>query len=534
MKKNETVGAVTHTHTHTQVSNNKKEKNIKKINDNGVTLIALVITIIILLILATVSITMLFGNDGIITRAQDAQRMQDLGEIRDAVVLKKADNMITEHIEARNTTYPGITLTTSEVVAYTGIIPKTGAIYKLINKDYEEEVFTELGANTKKRAYVVCYETGEAYEADMSNGDLIRFNLDDGRIYPTETSLTLIRGIGINVTVNGNPVPLNYDFLTEGEYIINATGASFLPYTITINISDNINDTGEIEIWTVEQLKKVATGIVNFTNDIVYEGQVKQVAGKWNYADDYIYKMMADINLNHIANWIPIAEFNGFFEGNNHVISNMNIISSINNRGLFEVNNGIIKNLKLNNANIYNTATYTGGLVGSNYGEVSNVIMESGNISGHQQTGGIVGNNIGTIVNCGNNATINYIANYSYVGGIVGYNTGSIERCYNYATITGGNIVGGVVGHSSGVIKSCYNIGNVRANMGHPSYSSNSYVGGIAGVSASQIIYCYNVGAISASQRMVGGIMGQLTTNSAIATNCYNSRNSGRYSNNCE
>ena len=72
MMGDETVGAVTHTHTHTQVSNNKKK--IYRRNDNGVTLIALVITIIILLILASVSITTLFGQDGIITRAQDAAR----------------------------------------------------------------------------------------------------------------------------------------------------------------------------------------------------------------------------------------------------------------------------------------------------------------------------------------------------------------------------------------------------------------------------------------------------------------------------
>ena len=69
--KKETVGAVTHTHTHTQVSNNKKE--IDRRNDNGVTLIALVITIIILLILASISITTLFGQDGILTKADKAK-----------------------------------------------------------------------------------------------------------------------------------------------------------------------------------------------------------------------------------------------------------------------------------------------------------------------------------------------------------------------------------------------------------------------------------------------------------------------------
>ena len=49
-----------------------KGKNLKKIlkQKNGITLIALVITIIVLLILAGVSIAMLTGNNGILTRGK--------------------------------------------------------------------------------------------------------------------------------------------------------------------------------------------------------------------------------------------------------------------------------------------------------------------------------------------------------------------------------------------------------------------------------------------------------------------------------
>ena len=54
----------------------KKIKNFcKKNNKNisGITLIALVITIIVLLILASVSIAMLTGENGILTQAQNAK-----------------------------------------------------------------------------------------------------------------------------------------------------------------------------------------------------------------------------------------------------------------------------------------------------------------------------------------------------------------------------------------------------------------------------------------------------------------------------
>ena len=42
----------------------------------GITLIALVVTIIVLIILAAVSISLLFGNYGIVTKAQESKNLQ--------------------------------------------------------------------------------------------------------------------------------------------------------------------------------------------------------------------------------------------------------------------------------------------------------------------------------------------------------------------------------------------------------------------------------------------------------------------------
>ena len=51
--------------------------------ENGVTLVALVITIIVLLILAGVTVSMVLGDDGILSQAEEAGESQDLGLIRD-------------------------------------------------------------------------------------------------------------------------------------------------------------------------------------------------------------------------------------------------------------------------------------------------------------------------------------------------------------------------------------------------------------------------------------------------------------------
>lgn len=45
-------------------------------NEKGITLIALVITIIVLLILAGVTIATLTGNNGILTKANEAKKAQ--------------------------------------------------------------------------------------------------------------------------------------------------------------------------------------------------------------------------------------------------------------------------------------------------------------------------------------------------------------------------------------------------------------------------------------------------------------------------
>ena len=44
-------------------------------NQNGITLVALVITIVILIILATVAITFAFGDNGLIGRAEQAKEL---------------------------------------------------------------------------------------------------------------------------------------------------------------------------------------------------------------------------------------------------------------------------------------------------------------------------------------------------------------------------------------------------------------------------------------------------------------------------
>lgn len=55
--------------------------------NKGITLIALVITIIVLLILAGVSIAMIVGDNGILTKAGDAKEENQKGEVNTAIAM---------------------------------------------------------------------------------------------------------------------------------------------------------------------------------------------------------------------------------------------------------------------------------------------------------------------------------------------------------------------------------------------------------------------------------------------------------------
>ena len=58
-------------------------KKIRSQKENGITLIALVITIIVLLILAAISIATLIGENGILTKASDSKTQTQIAEIKE-------------------------------------------------------------------------------------------------------------------------------------------------------------------------------------------------------------------------------------------------------------------------------------------------------------------------------------------------------------------------------------------------------------------------------------------------------------------
>ena len=70
---------------------------MKEKNETAITLIALVITIIVLLILAGISIAMLTGENGILTKAQEAKRRTEEAAANEQADLDRIEDYITEN-----------------------------------------------------------------------------------------------------------------------------------------------------------------------------------------------------------------------------------------------------------------------------------------------------------------------------------------------------------------------------------------------------------------------------------------------------
>ena len=91
--------------------------NKKLKQKRGITLISLVVTIIVLIILAGISIFLLFGKSGIITRAKKGQEIVDVSTAQDRLELVKSEiplNRIGNEKEVSNV----VTFLESEKASY--------------------------------------------------------------------------------------------------------------------------------------------------------------------------------------------------------------------------------------------------------------------------------------------------------------------------------------------------------------------------------------------------------------------------------
>lgn len=214
--------------------------------------------------------------------------------------------------------------------------------------------------------------------------------------------------------------------------------------------------------------------------------------------------------------------FVGTLDGNGHTISALTINhdnANDQNVGLFGVlgDNSYVLNLNLADVDINSTnGTSIGALAGSfgicdnngiinieGYGEIGNVHILSGQVSGYEKVGGLVGTACYYLYQ--SSSSVSVTGNYLSTGGLAGENCGEIWNSYSDGNVTGNENVGGLVGLDYGNILDSYATGNVVSN-----YIGGGLIGNVLAYSNTTvfILQNYATGRVTGDD-LIGGLIGQ-------------------------
>ena len=201
-----------------------------------------------------------------------------------------------------------------------------------------------------------------------------------------------------------------------------------------------------------------------------------QINGNLDGETKYTVNIEADLDMS-AHNWTPIKVFDGTFNGQNHVISNVSISGA-------EYNIGFIGKLD-NNGSILNVVL--------EYVAVQDIDWSS---PGSYSIGTLLGNfTSGYVENCHATGSIqaeNPAEKSGYYGGLIGYvntNTKRIIKCTSDVDITvtddTGSAYGGLLGYlnsSDIIVSSCKASGDINVTIREGFYENNDeYIGGLIG-----------------------------------------------------
>ncbi len=439
-------------------------QKIKK--EQGITLLALVITIIVLLILAGITISAITGDNGIIGNAGQAKE--------ETVIANEKEIIEKATVQAMgNNKYGNI---------------EESELQEQLDKETGEEK-TEV-SDAGDEFEVVFHESNRYYTVDKDGNVEGAFEIIEDK-YPGD----------ITVGKDGNTLD----------------GSEEKPYEIWC-IEDLMEWSKNYSQYTNAYIKLCTN--LNFKSELSYANSETKGYGDVNQdgnTDSLIKELQSG------EGFKPIQQFSGNFDGDENVISNL-YISKQDNAGLIlSLNNANFKNITVkgeihsqsNNAgiisqggksqieNIMSDVKIYGGVAAGIIGRCTGQLnirdcVNLGNIESTSAVGGFCGDQFtGEMLNCINEGTIKSSASGNYgVGGLCG-NTGSnntestqIKNCINGGTIIydgnrsiwyfGG--AGGITGlnRQTLIIQNCVNTGEIQ---------STSYAGGICGM---DLIYWQN------------------------------------------
>ena len=416
------------------------EKNRK--NVNGITLIALVLTIIVLLILASVSIAMLTGENGILRQTSNAKENTTKAEEEEKI--------------------------------------KLAVVGSSINDDGLVEVLDETSFRNELKNQFASQELDVVVNGD---GSFIIEIKDTNRKYYVNDDKTVINSDNIIEINNEEELKTFRDDVNSGN---SYEGKVVL-------LTSDINLTGEE--WEAIGYYDQATEDVKYPDTEnnkpfkgIFDGGNCKINGITISSDEICNGLFGLVIDGTIRNII--------IEENNSINGNQRTAGVV---GYLYGTTGNISNC-INYADIKGEET-TGGIVGVVAGK--HRIFNCKNYGDIKGRGGIVGNSNGTnweqftkyyseIINCGNYGEITSEPNENYYGGIAGYFNGNIINSCNKGNVNGSYWnTGGIVGSLDGKIENCYNLGDVKGEK-----EAGGIIGAGGETDGTYVTNCYSIGNI--------------------------------------
>ena len=437
--------------------------NLRK--NNGITLIALIVTIIILIILAGISIGTLTGDNGIIKQAQTAKTETERSDIEEKINVIVIDNSKEREMDKD----------------------------KLIN-DFENKLpdGKEI-VDSDNLIYIIYPEY--SFEVDIETGD--------------------VKQTEIERVEDETPWELAGSGTEEDPYLIESIED-------LVAFSNSVNNGNEYRSKYI----KLTTDL-DFNLPFSYDNPKTKVSEKTNRiieedsnGTELKTFLTSGTGFNPIGN--ETTYFYGTFDGNGKEIKNIYINRPTENSvGLFSVG-GVIEKLGVTGRTV--GKEIVGGICSRN-GEIKYCYSDI-DVEGKLRVGGFSGY-ISNIENSYNKGEVNLNSEVSEgsacsAGGLVGDNQSSrtIKNSYNSGNITGVKndyYIGGLVGFGENILNSL--------NFGQVTSQGEKYiVGGILGgdiknEEESAIMNCYNYGNVTNGVKL-GAIAGKIAYLDKV-NNCY-------------
>ena len=364
-------------------------------SENGITLIALVISIIVMLILAGVSLNATIGDNGIITQAQNATYMQSIAALEEYF-----NNYYVEHYEemSKKDESKVLTLTTLEpnwfyIPANEGI---GGLRYIVDSEGHALYLIKKSGLPDEIKNQIKGGEAGEGTYADYSKLNDVYGLTSDLKVYYCSNGTDSIMGKTVEdldadsprrpvfkVAENSDIYNLLKDFdNTDGESDGVLTAEEVKSVTnLTINSTSNITDFSSfynlvslreltIDSKTLNNLAGIENcpqlNYVYFKSSVIADYSNLSKVNKLKYL--YLYDI-DDNELNTLCNGIKDAQFSNLeylaVVGNGSYISDTKVTTSYNSKkttkvitnlvpleSLSSATKNAVKYLSINNNNI--------------------------------------------------------------------------------------------------------------------------------------------------------------------------------------